>query len=435
MEIKLAYGQKGLTLSVPDAWNVTVIEPRFLPAIAHVEKRLQKELQNPINHMPLSQWVKPTDRVGIVFNDITRPTPNALLIHALLQELSHVPRKNILLFNALGTHRRNSDEELREILDRELVETFRIIQNNAFDPVQQQLLGLTSGGAVVRLHRELMACDVKIVTGFIEPHFFAGFSGGGKALMPGMADIQTIFQNHNAKKIGHPKSTWGILKSNPIHEEIQEAALLAGKLFLCNVTLNRNKEITNIFCGDLLAAHNRGCTFVKEHAMQEVDQPFDIVVTTNSGYPLDQNLYQAVKGMSAAAPVTAKNGTIIIAAECRDGLPDHGLYGKLLHEATSPAALLQTIESSNECLQDQWQVQIQARIQLHADVYVYSDNLDNHQLQAAMVKPCRDIVQTIEECLFRYGKEAHICVLPQGPQTIPYLRKKKNKEKDTKMKD
>jgi nickel-dependent lactate racemase len=422
MDINLAYGKTGLPITLPDDWDITVIEPRFLPALPDVATTLRENLQHPINHKPLPQWVKSSDRVGIIFNDITRATPNALLIHTLLDELSCVPRDNIVLFNALGTHRSNTIAELYEILDKDLVDRMRIVQNDAFDPGKHKSVGKTSDGSEIRLHKELLACDKIILTGFIEPHFFAGFSGGGKAVMPGMADIQTIFRNHNAKKIAHSNSTWGIVENNIILQENREAALMAGELFLCNITLNCDKAITAIFCGELITAHNHGCDFVKKHAMREVKQPFDIVVTTNSGYPLDQNLYQAVKGMSAAAPVTKEGGTIIIASECSDGIPEHGLYGKLLREAESTDAALQEIESSEECVQDQWQVQIQTRIQKSADIYVYSENLNDRQLNEAKVQPCRDIPRTIEDCLSRYGKHARICVMPQGPQTIPYVK-------------
>ena len=425
MEINLAYGKTGLPLSLYDNWNVTVIEPSFLPGLKNVTHSLCQKLRNPVNHKPLAQSIKASDRVGIVFNDITRATPNAVLINTILDELSHVPRKNITLFNALGTHRPNSKQELYTMLDREIVDSMRIVQNDAFNPEMHRYLGKTSGGTEVRLHKELLDCDVKILTGFIEPHFFAGFSGGGKAIMPGMAEIGTIFHNHNAKKIAHPLSTWGILEGNPIVQENREAALMAGRLFLCNVTLNREKEITNIFCGDMVKAHNLGCAFVKEHAMREVDKRFDIVVTTNSGYPLDQNLYQCVKGMSAAAPITKKGGTIILAGECRDGIPEHGLYGKTLREARSIASVLKAIESSPGCIQDQWQVQIQARIQMNTDIHVFSENLSNKQLEEAKVFPCRDIRKTIENCLSKYGKQARICILPEGPQTIPYVKEQK----------
>jgi nickel-dependent lactate racemase len=295
------------------------------------------------------------------------------------------------------------------------------VQNNAFDPSSQVHLGVTTRGHEIWLNRELAACDVKILTGFIEPHFFAGFSGGGKALMPGMAGQRTVLGNHDATMIANPAATWGVTHGNPIWEEVMEVARSAGGVFLVNVTLNRDKEITGVFAGDLDQAHTAGCAFSRETAMAPVSAPFDIVITTNSGYPLDLNLYQAVKGMSAAAQVVKPGGAIIVAAECWDGIPDHGLYGQLLAEAVSPQQLLDAITAPDFLKQDQWQAQIQAQIQLKADVYVHTDHLSDEQIRRVMLKPCRDITATVAELLAHRGLDATICVLPEGPQTIPFI--------------
>jgi nickel-dependent lactate racemase len=192
-------------------------------------------------------------------------------------------------------------------------------------------------------------------------------------------------------------------------------------MMLVNVTLNRDKRITGVFAGDLDAAHAQGCAFVKQTAMIPVPRPFDIVITTNSGYPLDLNLYQTVKGMCAAAQVVCPGGAIIAAAECWDGIPDHGLYGKLLHEAHGPQQLLDRINTPGFLEQDQWEAQIQALVQLKADVYLRSDGLSDEQITAALLKPCHRIEDTVAELLQRYGPDATICVLPEGPQTVAYV--------------
>jgi nickel-dependent lactate racemase len=283
-------------------------------------------------------------------------------------------------------------------------------------------MGTTSRGHDVWLNQELVECDVKILTGFIEPHFFAGFSGGGKAIMPGMAGQHTVLGNHDAGMVGDPKATWGVTWGNPIWEEVREVALRAGNVFLLNVTLNRDKRITGVFAGDLDAAHTAGCAFVKETAMVPAPHPFDVVITTNSGYPLDLNLYQSVKGMSAAAQVVREGGAIIVAADCWDGIPEHGLYGQLLREADSPQALLDTVCAPGFLKQDQWQAQIQALIQLKADVYVRTDNLTTEQIEMALFRPSHSIEETVSELLGKYGPQTSICVLPEGPQTIPYIQ-------------
>ena len=372
MRTRLAYGKTGLMIELDDAWDVQVIEPRFIPGLPDPFAELQKALRAPIGAAPLADLVTYKDRVGIILNDITRPTPNPIILKAVLAELSHIPKENITLFIALGTHRMNNEAELRSMLGDQVVEAYSIVQNDAFDQGTQVSLGKTSRGNEIWINRELMECSVKILTGFIEPHFFAGYSGAGKAIMPGMAGLETILRNHNAQNIADPKSTWGVTWGNPIWEEIREVSWKAGPDFLLNVTLNRDKEMTEIFAGDLDEAHASGVDFVRQTAMVAVEKPFDIAVTTNSGYPLDLNLYQAVKGMSAAAQVLRMGGAIICAAECWDGIPDHGLYGQLLQEANNPQELLDRIMAPGILMQDQWQAQIQAQIQLKADVHIHS---------------------------------------------------------------
>jgi len=421
MRIKLAYGKTGLPLELPDSLNVTVVEPAFVPGLPDPPAALRAALRSPIAAAPLAECVRPGERVGVIFSDITRPTPNHLLLPAVLAELAAVPDVEVILFNALGTHRPNTDAELRAMLGDAVVDGYRIVQNNSFDPATQARVGVTSRGHATWLNAELMACDVKVLTGFIEPHFFAGFSGGGKAIMPGMAGQRTVLGNHDAGMIADPRATWGVTHGNPIWEEVQEVARQAGRLFLVNVTLNRNKAITGVFAGDLAQAHAAGCAFVGRSALVPVLRPFDIVVTTNSGYPLDLNLYQAVKGMSAASQVVRPGGAIIIAASCWDGIPAHGLYGKLLREAASPRELLDRITAPGFGEQDQWQAQIQAQIQLKAEVYVRSDGLTDAQIRSALLRPCQRIEETVAELLERFGPHATICVLPEGPQTIPYV--------------
>ena len=360
-------------------------------------------------------------RVGVVFSDITRPAPNPLLLGAVLEVLDAVPGLEIVLFNALGTHRPNTEAELRAMVGDAIFERRRIVQNDTFDPSTQVRVGLTSKGHETWLNAELMRCDLKVLTGFIEPHLFAGFSGGGKAIMPGMAGQRTVLGNHDAGMVGHPRAIWGVTHGNPIWEEVREVAGQAGTLFLLNVTLNRDKAVTGVFAGDLDAAHAAGCAFVKGQAMVAVPRPFDIVVTTNSGHPLDLNLYQSVKGMRAAEPIVRPGGAIIIAASCWDGLPEHGLYGKILRESRDPRELLAKICAPGFLEQDQWQAHIQALIQQKADIYVRSDGLTDDQIRSALLRPCRRIEDTIDELLARYGRDSSICVMPEGPQTIPYV--------------
>jgi len=421
MRVKLAYGKTGLPVELDDSLNVTVVEPTFVPALPDPEAAVRAALREPIGSPPLRDLVRPGTRVGVVFSDITRPAPNPLLLSAVLEVLDAVPGVEIVLFNALGTHRSNTEAELRAMVGDAIFERRRIVQNDTFDPSTQVRVGVTSKGHETWLNGEFMRCDLKVLTGFIEPHLFAGFSGGGKAIMPGLAGQRTVLGNHDAGMVGHPKAIWGETRGNPIFEEVREVAGQAGRLFLLNVTLNRDKAVTGVFAGDLDEAHAAGCAFVKSRAMVAVPQPFDIVVTTNSGYPLDINLYQSVKGLRAADPIVRPGGAIIIATRCSDGIPAHGLYGQILRESRTPTELLARICAPGFLEQDQWQAHIQALVQQKAAVYVRSDGLTDDEIRAALLLPCRRIEDTIVALLERYGRGASICVMPEGPQTIPYV--------------
>jgi len=423
MRVQLAYGREGLWIELPDGLHIEVVEPRFVPGLPDEREAILRALRDPIGSPPLKELVRPDDTVAIVFSDITRPMPNARVLPVLLMELSHVPRSHIVLINALGTHRPQTEGELVEMLGQEVVENYRVVQHDCRDKKNLVYLGESSFGHPIWVNRIYMECSVKILTGFIEPHFFAGFSGGPKAVLPGIAGEKTILWNHGAEMVGHPNATWGVTEGNPIWEEMREVAVKTEPTFLLNVAINRKKEITGVFAGDVWKAHAAGVEFVRKVAMVPVDEPFDIVITSNSGYPLDINLYQAVKGMSAAAQVVREGGSIIIAAECRDGIPNHGEYKNILKMAKSPQELLERITAPGFLVQDQWEAQVQALVQLKADVYVKSTYLTDEQIRGAMLQPCHNVEETVEQLCKRCGPEARICVLPEGPQTIPYIPK------------
>jgi len=424
MKIRLAYGKKCLEVRLPDDLDPVVVEPEHMPALAEQAQSIRDALRRPIGSRALRDVVRSSDKVSVVFNDITRPTPYPIILPALLAELDHVRDDHLVLLNANGTHRPNTEPELRAMLGDQIVDRFRIVQNDALDRITHTRVGTTRSGNEVWLHKEYVECDVRILTGFIEPHFFAGFSGGGKACMPGLALLETVLRNHSVAHLDDPRANWGITYGNPLWEEILEAASLVPPVFLLNVTLNRDKQITGVFAGDLEQAHKEGCAFAKKTAMVPVRQPYDIVITSNSGYPLDLNVYQSIKGISAASQIVKKGGSIIMAADCWDGIPDHGQYARLLRQAKSSEHLLETVRAPGFSVQDMWQVQIQALVSQKADVYLYSENLRDEQIIAVLLKPCHNIETTVQELVQKLGRAASICVLPEGPQTIPYICEK-----------
>jgi nickel-dependent lactate racemase len=422
MKVKLAYGKNGLEVELPEQ-NVTVIEPRYVAGLPDEQAALQAAMRNPINSKPLRELARPGQRVAITFCDITRPMPNDRVLPVVLAELESagIRQQDITLINGTGLHRPNPVAELRGMLGDFVVDNYRVINHNAFDKSTLTYVGKSSYGAEGWVCTEFVQADLKVLTGFIEPHFFAGFSGGPKMVTPAVSGFDTVMHAHNARMIGDPNATWGIIESNPIHTEIREIAAMTRPDFSLNVALNKDHGITAVFAGEMFESHRVGCQYVRETAMQPVPHLYDIVITTNSGYPLDQNLYQAVKGMSAAALVIRPGGAIIAAAECSDGLPNHGNYKDILQMADSPRHVLDLIENPSFAMLDQWQVQVQAKIQIKAKVYLKNSYLNPAQVRAAMLEPIEDIAATVEQLKKEYGPDATICVLPQGPQTIPYL--------------
>ncbi len=420
MLVQLDYGTSGLAVDLPDN-AITVIEPVARPAVPDAHATLLEAIRAPIGCAPLRQQVRAGQRVAISVCDVTRAQPRREQLRALFEGMPDIRPADVTIFIATGTHRSNTDAELERMLGRDILNTCRVVNHDSRDAATLAPAGRTSTGVPVFLNREFLQADVRITTGFVEPHFFAGFSGGPKMVAPGLAGLETVMTLHDAARIGHPNATWGVTEGNPIHDDVREIARMVGVHFAIDVTLNRDQQITAAFAGDILEQHRAACAYAKQTAMRAVPAPFDVVLTTNSGYPLDQNLYQAVKGMSAAATIVKPGGTIVCAAECRDGLPNHGSYGAVLASQPSPDALLAMITAPGYSVPDQWLVQIQAQIQLKAHVVVKTDGLGPAELRAAHFTPADDVEQAVREALRRAGPGATLCVLPQGPQTIPYL--------------
>ena len=420
MRVRLDYGTDGLDVDLPDE-RVTVIEPIPRAAAADPRATLLAAIRAPMDCAPLREQVRAGQRIAISVCDITRAQPRREMLMALFEEMPQVRPEDVTILIATGTHRINTPPELERMLGRDILNTYRVVNHDSRDPSSLGRVGVTSTGVEVFLNRAWLDADIRITTGFVEPHFFAGFSGGPKMVAPGLAGLRTVMTLHDVHHIGHPLATWGVTEGNPVHDDVREIARMVRVHFAVDVTLNREQQITAAFAGDILVQHGAACAHAKATAMRQVPAPFDLVLATNSGYPLDQNLYQAVKGMSAAAKIVKTGGTIICAAECRDGLPSHGSYGAVLSSASSPAKLLEMIAAPGYSVPDQWQVQVQAQIQTKANVLVKTDGLRPEEIRAAHFTPIDDIASSVQETLRQAGPQSTLCVLPQGPQTIPYL--------------
>jgi nickel-dependent lactate racemase len=421
VKVRLAYGNSGLDVELPDS-RTTVVEPTHHAGAADETAALRAALRTPVAGPPLRELAKRGDKVAISMCDGTRAQPRHLMIPAVLAELEGiVDRSDVVVLVATGTHRGNTEAELREMLGDAVFDSVRVVNHDARDSASLVFVGEHGKGVPVWLNRVWVEADLRITTGFVEPHFFAGFSGGPKMVAPGLAGLDTILVLHDAARIGDPRATWAVTEGNPVHDDIRAAAAAAPPHFSLDVILNREQRIITAFGGELWSMHREACLAAREFAMQSVESPFDVVVTSNSGFPLDQNLYQSVKGMSAAAKVVKPGGMIVCAAECRDGFPGHGSYRELLSSRASPQELLEAIAASPTVIPDQWQVQVQAKIQAKATVVMHTGFLSDEELGAVNLAQTRDISATVREELGSRGAGATVCVLPEGPQTIPIL--------------
>jgi len=419
MKVHLEYGTSGLDLDVPSS-KVDVFTPRFVPGLPDEAAAFRAAVRDPIGGKPLRETVKAGERVAVVIADITRPLPSERLLPWLFAELSHVPSEHITVVNGTGSHRVQTPAELEKMVGADIVRRYRVVNHDAHDASMLVEVGKGLDGRPVKFARAYAEADRRIVLGFIEPHFMAGFSGGYKGVFPAVADIASIMHYHRAAVIGDARSTWGNLDANPTQEQIRHNGALLPVDFMVNVTINRRREITGFFCGEVLVAHTRGCAFARETAMVACPESYPVVVTTNAGYPLDQNLYQTVKGMSAGAQIVSDGGFILTAARCNDGFPTHGNYKKLLFEHTSPRALLDTILTPGFSLYDQWEAQLHAIIALKARVGLYS-SLPPEEVRRAFLEPVAEPEARLAAELKSLGKDTPVAVLPEGPMTIPYL--------------
>ena len=415
--VALAYGSSTLEIDVPA--DATVVMPAHRPPVSDELATLRSALERPVAGRPLRELVPPGARVAISICDATRPQPRRPMLEALAQMLDGLARpEDVVVLIATGTHSVSTDAQRREMLGDEILGHWRVEDHNARAPDSLRDLGVIDGVPVF-LNREWVDADVRITTGFVEPHFFAGFSGGPKMVAPGLAGLETVLELHSPARIADPRATFAVIEGNPVHDPVRAIAAATGVTFALDVLIDDRHRITHAFGGPVLEMHEVACRTARDVAMQPVRGPFDIVVTTNSGYPLDRNLYQTVKGMAAAATVVADGGTILCAAECRDGLPEDGSYARLLRSGPSIAAVAEGILAAGRAVPDGWQVQVQARVQERAHVRLQS-GLPDADVRAAHLEPIEDVSRTLDELLARQP-DARVCVLPEGPQTIPYL--------------
>lgn len=418
--VDLQYGERPVRLDLTGL-RARVLRPSYPEALPDAAAAFAQTVRAPVGAEPLAASIDAAHRVAIAIPDITRALPTRQLLEWIFAELAHVPAERFVVVSGTGTHRGHTEDEWLRMVGPDIYDRYRCVDSVSDDGSTHVSVGTSKFGYDVSMNREFAEADRHLLLGFIEPHFMAGFSGGYKASFPGVGALDAIMHYHNAENIGHPRSTWGVLDGNPTQDHLRAAGSLVPDCFLINITLDEDRAITGFFCGDPIEAHVVGCDFCRDTVMKPCDEPFPVVVTTNSGYPLDQNLYQAVKGICAASEVVAEGGLILAAARCNDGFPDHSPFKTFLHEHDSPASMLEQINAPGFRMLDQWTLQKLANVLSKARVGLYSE-LDPEDVRKAHLEPVTDLRARIDAELETLGQDAEIAVLPEGPLTIPYLR-------------
>ncbi|WP_100489363.1 nickel-dependent lactate racemase [Sporolactobacillus pectinivorans] len=417
VSIKLPYDKTTLEANLPDRnfAGKLVSQAATYRTTRSENEIVEDSLNHPIGSVPLEELARGKKDIVLISSDHTRPVPSHIITPILLRRLRQAaPGARIRILVATGFHRPSTHEELVNKYGQKIVDEEEIVMHISTDDAAMVKIGqLPSGGDCI-INRVAAEADLLLSEGFIESHFFAGFSGGRKSVLPGVASYKTIMANHSGEFIDSNKARTGNLHHNPIHKDMVYAARKAKLAFILNVVLDEDKKIIGSFAGDMEEAHHAGCQFLQElSSVQKID--CDIAISTNGGYPLDQNIYQAVKGMTAAEATNKEGGTIIMVAGCRDGHGGDGFYHNLADVSDPKEFLERAVHTPRlKTVPDQWTAQILARILVHHHVIMFSDLVDPKLITDMHMELATSLDQALEMAFEREGIDAKVAVIPDG---------------------
>jgi nickel-dependent lactate racemase len=418
--LKIPYARQHLELHLPKERVNAVLCPRTHrhPVECSPAEMVREALQYPIQAPRLAELARNVRRVLVITSDHTRPVPSRITLPLLLQELrKDNPAAEVKILIATGMHRPTSHAEILDKFGPELLAREEFINHDSRDRQAMVFKGIMPSGGELWLNSLVDWADLIVSEGFIEPHFFAGFSGGRKSILPGIAAEKTVLANHCSRFIADPHARTGILESNPIHRDMLFAAQAAGLRFILNVVIDQDKQIVAAFAGAPEAAHQSGCRFVAETVRVKA-VPAEIVITSNGGYPLDQNVYQAVKGMTAAEACVKPGGVIIMVAACNDGHGGEGFYRWFADRTPDAIAAVIAGIDQLETLPDQWQAQILARVLQKAHVIMVTDQCPPELIAAFKMQHAFSLGQALEIATGWVGPDAGVTVIPDGVAVI-----------------
>lgn len=430
-EILLPYGRTALPIHVDEERLKAVMQARihtYMPD-ADGQTLVRRALESPIGTKRLRELAVGKEKVVIVTSDHTRAVPSRITLPLLLAEIrAGNPKADITILIATGLHRATTEEEQRRMFGDSIVDHEKIAVNNAFCKDDFVSLGTLPSGAEFCVNRIAAECDLLVTEGFIEPHFFAGFSGGRKSILPGVCSEKTVNENHSFRAISSENAKTGVLEGNPIHQDMVEAARRAKVRFILNVALGEEKQIVAAFAGDLEKAHEEGVRFIRRWSQCPVAEG-DIIVTSNGGYPLDQNLYQSPKAVATAEACCRDGGVIIMCCSCCDGIG--GEHFEKLITAGTPDEITEYLSKipPRETIPEQWCAQIYARILKKHTIILVTDGLTEKQVNSVNMIPARTPDEALEKAYQMVGSDARVVVIPDGVAVLAVGQEKKMEQK------
>lgn len=416
-EVLFSYGKTKLSHAFQEGELVGVLTSsieEYVPTQNQIEL-INEALKNPVDSLPLSELAKGKEKVVIIASDHTRPVPSKLIIPPMLREIRKGnPKADITILIATGCHRGTTREELVDKFGEEIVAKEKIYIHDCDEREKLRNIGTLPSGGVCEINTIALDADLLVSEGFIEPHFFAGFSGGRKSVLPGVAGRSTVLANHCSEFIADDCARTGVLENNPIHRDMLWAAKEARLQFILNVVLNGEKEVIYAVAGNVESAHKKGTDFLSSLCGAKA-VPADVVISTNGGYPLDQNVYQAVKGMTAAEATVKKDGVIIMLARSNDGIGGDHFYHQLADEEKIEKTMeLFLNRGRNETVPDQWQTQIMLRILMYAKV-IYVSEMEPELIEKMHMIPASSIEEALDKAKKILNKEEiTVTAIPDG---------------------
>jgi nickel-dependent lactate racemase len=412
--VKLLCGEATVAVKLPASVRVLTMEAA--EPIADPDKAVRQALENPIKSPPLKELARGKKEACVVISDFTRPVPNKIILPPILSTLekSGIKSGNITILIATGMHRPNQGKELEAMVGREIMDRYKIINHYCRKSETYRKIDEIEGSPI-ELNKHYLDADLKILTGLIEPHFYAGYSGGRKALLPGIASYETMKFMHSFKLIDHPNVKNCLLTGNPFHEYGLRIARLAGVDFILNVVINQQRDIAGVFSGHYNHAHLAGCEMVRRHCTVPLDKAADLVITSGGGYPLDATFYQISKAMIAAKGILKRGGTMVVICGCREGLGSPE-FCKIMTSVVSPQCFFEGYSLPKDFVIDQWCAQsIYQAIDHAGKVYIYSPGLSHADLDKTGCIKTTNVQETVDRLL---KSHANVVTLPDGPYIV-----------------